>query len=436
MTEAQVLNGTKNEGQMDHDSIKTIRPRLYPEGYKGPFTVYLRQIDDPIKFLAISKTIVKSFGENVIAKMHEVNRSKARIEFISAKYANDFVSQPLLSEYRKYILSENVEVSGVIDVPHFSDVQEMASKGSGKFKNSGLENVKIIEVYPFKKIISEENGQKKSLYTGRTKIVFEGTVLPNWVELEQWLIPVRVFNPSVMTCDKCGKFNHTSTYCKTKCVKCNTVHTNNVCAMQDTSCIYCSKVHEHLWQCSQFSVLKQKAAQKNKKKIKTSYAKAIANSNKFSPLIEVSGVDVESNIVPNINVNNKNPFEFHAPTTQVTNKLSRRRQRSPADVTPPATPVKRKNKLKSDVQSETINNSTFVNPHKSVPISPGFRFEKPAESAQSTLASIIEQVCDTLGLAQHWKQLAVIIIVPLLENLCPQLIPVLSTLGPLFLSKN
>ena len=409
------------------DNTNSAKPRirLFPAKHVGPFHVYLRKINVPIKYLTISRKIFQNFDKSKIAKIEEISKYKVRVEFKSHDEANNFVRNDILSEYRKYILSDKVEISGIINLDDQEDVNYIMKSGVGSFRNAILnEEIKILEIFPLFKSTIDGNIAKKN-YTGRAKVTFEGSILPNYVSIDKWNIPVKLFNPNVMSCKKCGKFNHTEKVCLDKCLKCKQVHDIDQCPKKTEICPHCSASHENLRECPMLATLIQRAAVKNKNKVKTSYAQAVANANKFHSLAaNESTITIESQPSSSkpIDSSISNPI-VKLKTTQKTIK----RRLSP-------TSKKIVNAVRINVPKKSKIDSAVIvsdSEEEKAKIPPGF--QKVSQSS-SNISGILEQICNMFQLAPHWKNLVLSLLVPLIEKIKPILSSILSSIAPLILS--
>ena len=408
------------------DNTNNVKPRirLFPTKHEGPFHVYLRKINMPIKYLTISRKILQKFDRSKIVKIDEINKFKVRVEFKNSDDANNFVRDDLLSEYRKYILSEKVEISGIIDLDDLEDVKYLLESGVGSFRNAILnEKIKILEVFPLYKNSINGNISTK-IFSGRAKVTFEGSILPNYVSIDKWNIPVKVFNPNVMSCKKCGKFNHTEKVCLDKCLKCKQVHDIDQCPKKTESCPHCGANHENLRECPMLITLIQRAAVKNKNKVKTTYAQAVASANRFHSLATTELTVVEESMPSSsksfVNIN------MNAIGKQKTIKRIKRR------LSPTSKKIVNAVRMNVPKKSKTDSaNTQEGSEEEKARIPPGFRKQ---EQSSSTISAVVEQICNMFQLAPQWKTLILNILVPLLEKIKPILSTFLSSIAPLILS--
>ncbi|XP_062553893.1 uncharacterized protein LOC134219218 [Armigeres subalbatus] len=119
------------------------RHRCYPEACKGPYEVFVRQKDKPVKVLLVSAEVHKHFRS--VKEVKQIGFSKVRIIFSDRSDANNVVYNELLSRlYRVYIPSERVEIDGVIYQSEM-DLNYLAKEGHGKFVDPRVPQVSILE---------------------------------------------------------------------------------------------------------------------------------------------------------------------------------------------------------------------------------------------------------------------------------------------------
>ena len=188
-------------------SENTMRHRTYPDGFKGPFHVYIRAAkDQPLKHIQLSKHLFGQFGKEDIGKITQMNNHKLRVEFLNAKSANSLVSDDdsNLAPYRVYIPAEQVEVEGIIRLSVGESESDLLTFGRGQFGEQGISEVRIIEVFRFQKVVRDDSGNA----TGRAptplvRVTFPGNLLPRRVVLDGLLIPVEPYKRKAMFCENC-----------------------------------------------------------------------------------------------------------------------------------------------------------------------------------------------------------------------------------------
>lgn len=225
---------------------RPIRIRQYPVGSKGPFVVRIRVKEDPLESMKLQDYMFKKF--KAVNDIRQTNQFSIRVTF-AAKAADKETSEVTENEareeanllprceewkkkYRIYIPEKLAEVIGCVSWSIGDDIDDLVKFGYGKFKNPLLPTVPIVEAIRFEK--KTENDVKISLGTGR--VIFAGLVLPDYIVINQMLIPVRPFHRRQMFCEACKSYNHTAAHCNNKPFNDD---------ISEFSCIHCrTNVHE------------------------------------------------------------------------------------------------------------------------------------------------------------------------------------------------
>jgi hypothetical protein len=271
----------------------------------------------------------------------------------------------------------------------------------------------LLEVFKLNKNIQNSAGEVVPTYSGRTKVVFAGTVLPHYIEVDKCLLPVKIFYPAVMACEKCSNFNHTATYCKNKCKKCKTGHKEKECPKKDEACPYCSQLHAELRDCSSFKALKEQQTEKSKRRIKTTYAQALAQATSSNPFVELSAETRKATGSSNRPI--AKPRRKHAfKTTKNTESLKFTKL------------IDTNNKKRRVETGSDMEDDEDITMDESSEVPPGMRSE-----FRSTISSVVEKLCDSFNLPPQLKEIVINIIVPIVESLMPKLREILSSIVPL-----
>ncbi|EAT32224.1 AAEL015666-PA, partial [Aedes aegypti] len=131
------------------------RHRCYPESSKGPYEVFVRQKDKPVKVLLVSAEVHKHFRS--VKEVKQIGFTKVRLIFSDRLEANNVVYNELLSRlYRVYIPSEKVEIDGVINQAEM-DLNYLTNEGYGKFKDPRVPQVSILECQQLAEARVEDN---------------------------------------------------------------------------------------------------------------------------------------------------------------------------------------------------------------------------------------------------------------------------------------
>ena len=206
---------------------KKVRRRQYSKESKGPFVVYIRVIDDhtSLKFMKLSKFIFGTCKSRT--DIRQINANKMRVQFSAnidsdesrdeaRREANALPMCEWNKKYHIYIPEKMVEIMGCISWSTHENTEELISAGEGKFKNTNLPNVKILDAVRFMKKTDEAAAKTQLLKTNTVRVTFEGLILPEQINLFGLLIPVREFKRRQMFCEKCLNYNHTKNHCNNK----------------------------------------------------------------------------------------------------------------------------------------------------------------------------------------------------------------------------
>lgn len=217
------------------------RIRLYPTTHTGPYTVYVRKIDKPLKPLYHTVYVNKNY-KSVTSSEH--SRDKMIFVLGDIAEANKFIVDTHFVEYRVFINAEEVEVDGVIKFSDLCDIQklsELVQHGIGIFDNSA-QLVKVVDVHQFPAKTAGE-------LSNAVKITFEGLVVPTHVKVFGLRVKVRPWFQRPMFCDRCQHFKHTNKFCTrpAKCAMCFGDHLSSECINEEVDhkiCPYCQTEHE------------------------------------------------------------------------------------------------------------------------------------------------------------------------------------------------
>lgn len=392
----------------DPNSKRPHRPRIYPDGAKGPFVVYFRKISSPLNVLLISAELHQKF--TTVKEIKKINLNKVRATFGDREQANAVIKLPRFNDlYRVYIPSDLVEIDGVI-YDESIDPKEVEEHGVGKFKADLAPSVAILECERL--VTREKVGEKEEYIPSRAlRVTFTGTILPDFVCISQVLFRVRLYSPKLMFCERCKTFGHTAKYCsnKERCGKCGGDHTESTCDKKDTVCLFCKNTHSTMKDCAAYQSKQKEVKDRALRRCKITYAQAvrpqgtgISTSNSFSLLDDISDSEVVvddeahcSYIVP--------PRKRKKPVSPPKNETTQSQSQSTA-------------KGKKDEQFPSLpKNGDIPGFHKTT--SPnGASLESPPPTTNSPLSEFLLWLCDLFGLSSQWR------------NLCVHLTPLLSSL--------
>lgn len=150
------------------------------------------------------------------------------------------------------------------------EVKDLVDAGEGKFKNPSLPSVKILEASRFTTKTNEVNkdGSAKIKPTNEVRVTFSGLTIPDFVNIDQLLIPVRKFHKKQMFCNTCKRYNHTEKFCNNKKTEIN---------LNSPKCIHC-KTDSHATgdrTCPRRQNLEKKESENAKKKQKKTFAEML-----------------------------------------------------------------------------------------------------------------------------------------------------------------
>lgn len=225
------------------DTSSVLRTKIYPNGATGPFVVFFRPKSKPLNLINITRDLTRRFSG--VSEIKRVHANKIRVVVNNIIHANEIVTCELFTlEYRVYIPSRIVECDGVVTEEGLT-LDELYDC-RGYFNNRAVKPVKIIEV---KQLFSSSTQSGQTVYTPSNsfRLTFEGSALPKYIEIDKARLPVRLFVPKVMNCEKCKQLGHTTAYCcnKVRCIKCGQEHEDSSCIQVATKCLYCNEEALH-----------------------------------------------------------------------------------------------------------------------------------------------------------------------------------------------
>lgn len=254
-----------------------IRTKIYPNGSTGPFIVFFRPKTKPLNLINITRDLTRRFSG--VSEIKRVHANKIRVVVNNIIHANEIVTCELFTlEYKVYIPSRIVECDGVVTEEGLS-IDELY-ECRGYFKNSALNPVKIIEV---KQLFSSSTQDGKTVYTPSNsfRLTFEGSALPKYIEIDKARLPVRLFVPKVMNCEKCKQLGHTTAYCcnKVRCIKCGEEHEDSSCTQIATKCLYCGEDALHkLFDCPTYKQRQEKLKLSLKQRSNRTFAEMLKHA--------------------------------------------------------------------------------------------------------------------------------------------------------------
>lgn len=209
--------------------------RLFPEkSHSQEYIVYTEstQTDsnignkNPLTLTSIFKEEIKG-----ITGIKRVAANKIAIAFSQASYANNYLLNEtfhLKNNLKAFIPARSIEKIGVLRyVPTRISNEELFKKLTSAYE--------IIGVRRFTKKV---NGKVKPFQT--VSVTFLSNILPQSVSLDIFNYKVYEYNPPLLQCYKCFKFNHHAKICKCvqKCSICSKEHHYSQCP--DDQALHCA----------------------------------------------------------------------------------------------------------------------------------------------------------------------------------------------------
>ncbi|XP_062712384.1 uncharacterized protein LOC134289821 [Aedes albopictus] len=250
------------------------RPKVYPPGSKGPFLVFFRPKPNGKKLnkLQIAKDLEKSFRG--ILEVDSPSRDKLRVTVSDRDQANRIANYELFSrEYRTYLPSLEIECHGVVTEDSLTRASILA--GAGGFKNRAVPLVPVLDAVQMNK--AQPDGSKKPSQSFR--VTFSGSALPSVLVVGLLRLPVRLYEPKVMHCEKCRQLGHTALYCsnKPRCGLCGEQHAEGPCNM-GPKCATCGQTPPHdISACPKYVEREKRSINSLKQRSRRSYAEMLKN---------------------------------------------------------------------------------------------------------------------------------------------------------------
>lgn len=267
---------------MKIDNQRETRVRQYANTYKGEIVVFIHsESDKGINSRKIYEQIFKNY--KYVSQVTLVNVHKIKVVFDESANKNNDASgatNSKISDREKavkeanelarskignchvYIPANFSEVQGVISWPIGQETQDFVSEGKGKFNSVLIREVQVLEALRLKRKASDDTLEDTSIVI----ITFEGNLLPNRLQIENMLIPVREYRRREMFCENCKKYSHTKKFCNNKKLE-----------KPAYLCVQCQS-NDHIGgsnQCPRRKVLERKHAQTLKKLRQRTYAEML-----------------------------------------------------------------------------------------------------------------------------------------------------------------
>lgn len=433
---------THNVTTQVQDQPTFQRVRQYTPTSKGPYIVFIREIQAKLSPIKFALHINKQYGKSVELIKH--NHDKIRVVMKDRDDANRLVVDDAFENYHVYIPADLVEVSGVISHDDLCDVDGMKDiivYGAGKHASAHLPKSQVLDAQRLTR--AAENNER--VLTNAVKVTFAGLVLPKYLEIGGLLVHVRPFHAKAMFCDTCQQFGHTSKYCKRnpKCAGCGGRHTTNSCTTSSNElCPYCLTQHEMgRNNCAFFREANDgfKVKQANRRRSRRQQAVAAASraavevQNSFEPLAETG--TTATNPTPSTSAaGQRNPSpRTHNTRPQIVNPYERFSQSSKRRPAPAATEnkPKRQKAMPETTQLPATSdqqNSTPTRTFAEVTRQSSNNSNPIPTSTTTTIKRSLLQMAELAGLAPVWLSILEQIIDPLLQAIMPHLSTILNVL--------
>jgi hypothetical protein len=407
---------------------KSKRTKEYPANTKGPFVVFLRATDFPLKSVRISLSLQSKFKS--VLGVTKVSRNKLRIVFNNRDEANMFCKDGDFREYRVYIPAADVECYGVIYCDPDDAIQEILSnQAKGKFKNPNLSYVDILESFNFTKLVKDSEGNETRVPTNFTRVTFAGTALPDYITIGHLLIPVDLYKPKPMFCTKCQSFGHTSFFCskKEKCDNCLESHQSDKCS-KPKKCQYCGDETLHnMKDCEKYK--KKKTMLNKRAKVQSQISYARVTSGYYDNLTEF--YDSEEECRPSTSAN-----VAKVPIIRKTKAVPRaiKRRRTEIDSIEQETFEK-----VTENQTQTQINIEKATTSKKKPTNSGKNISKSLLSSEeifSFIKNMLSKFIMGLGLASEWQTMILNFILPFVKSIITRITDSITNIFTFNLNSN
>lgn len=234
------------EGNLD--KINSEPTKVYPINQydindKGPFTVYIEQMDrkTSINDMRVGRYL-KNRNINGIVSLTKIGKNRIKIMINNRTTANSFVRDSMLKEnnLKAFIPSSHIQKIGII-----RNVEMDLSKEELMASITTKNNIKIMDIFRFNRY---DRTEKKAYPTATVKVTFKGQNLPEEIEIFGVKRKVQQFVFKVTQCFSCYMYGHTSKNCK-RGMRCGTCgedlkEKNKETCKKQKKCVNCKQDHE------------------------------------------------------------------------------------------------------------------------------------------------------------------------------------------------
>lgn len=457
MASSSSSNSAQNHTNTHRDSL-TRRVRQYNTASKGPFTVFIREIEDKIAPITFIKYINVRYPSTLSSTR---GPGTIKVTLNNVHEANALAADNKFANYHVSIPADHVEIEGAIDFNDLCDLTDMdllCESGTGVFNNAAIPPCKIINAERLLRAqVNLPGCERITSMTNTVKIIFDGKILPNYINFLGLRVRVRPFYRKPMFCDKCQKFGHTTKFCRSraKCAKCASEHFTSECQadVNSNNCPYCSTNHENdRNKCPFFCEVNECFQASQNIRRKSRYQHAVATSTRTNcPTAESDPIQIaDANHFPTL----RNRFDAlqeeevvqETGTSNPPLNQPQRHIRNPYSTvvkkgTDSTHNVRRAPKRIRPLSSSNVVNSTAVResvrekPTTQESRKPSSLRPQPRVKSTLPLKAAILSIAKNAGLADIWISVLEAIIEPLLMAIMPQLPDLLGALGSSVLNR-
>ncbi|XP_062703654.1 uncharacterized protein LOC134286101 [Aedes albopictus] len=209
-----------------------------------------------------------------ILEVDSPSRDKLRVTVSDRDQANRIVNYELFTrEYKTYLPSLEIECQGVVNDDSLTRASILS--GAGGFKNRAVPLVPVLDAVQMNK--AQPDGSTKP--SKSIRVTFPGSALPSVLVIGLLRLPVRLYEPKVMHCEKCRQLGHTALYCsnKPRCGMCGEQHAEDPCNTEP-KCVTCGETPPHeLSACPKYVEREKRSINSLKQRSRRSYAEMLKN---------------------------------------------------------------------------------------------------------------------------------------------------------------
>lgn len=217
--------------QTDHGPFKVMVEKIFNESTSGERKIGINKI-------AVGVILQQNGFGKTILDIKKAAFTKVTVYVDNWKEANRLVNcqNLLLKNLKAYIPKGYISVKGVINgVPEELTMDEIMPHID--------DQVEIMEMFRMTRKTSDGN----RLPTRKIGIVFRSNTLPEIVRVFRVLTKVEPFVTRVVQCEKCLRYGHTTTNCKSstpRCANCAEKHEGQ--CVKETRCAHCKGEHNSM----------------------------------------------------------------------------------------------------------------------------------------------------------------------------------------------